>query len=153
MENSKLKIIDPSKYKTGKLVKDGLDIREHIVIHMVTDGQTTKGWLHTHGMKEFGLPELEMKGIPRFLFQQAGILLNHVAQYMYDVIGSDNPVRLGQNMQAGPMCFVKFVKATPIPGDEEHYSYDVWEVTEYAEFYDRCCMDPRHQHDEDKEPI
>lgn len=51
-------------------------------IHWVTNGEHTKGWVHTHGMDEHGPPELEIWDIPNFLAEDAARLLKHVCKYM-----------------------------------------------------------------------
>ena len=38
--------------------------------HWLIDGDT-KGWVHTHGMGEFGLPELEIRDCSAFLAESA----------------------------------------------------------------------------------
>src|SRR5687767_9114505 len=109
------------------------DVREHIVIHFVTDGEKQKGWVHTHGMEELGLPELEIRDLPLFLAPDAGRLINHVSQYLYDGkhgIDGAKPVSLGEVMAISPFCRFKFVKLDPIEGDEAHFKHERWSLSD-----------------------
>ena len=116
-----------------------LDIRQHIRLDMVTSGEETLGWIHSHGMGQFGLPELEMKHVPLFLMAPAAELLNHIAQCVYDAKDSDHPILLGHNFATDRYTVVRFVKAKPIPGDEAHYAYEVWEVVADMGYYAKVC--------------
>jgi hypothetical protein len=112
-------------------------INNNVVVHLV------EGWVHTHGMNELGLPELEMKNIPLFLMRDAGKLINHIASYMHKNKDGSNPVKLGQRFATNALCVVEFKKATPIEGQDYHYESEVWEVVSADEYYKRaacnCC--------------
>ncbi len=120
------------------------DIREHIQIAMIIAGPT-KGWIRTHGMEELGLPELEMKEIPLFLLREAGGILNHIAQCIYEQKDTERPIQLNQNLQftqegIHPAGVVRFLPATPIPGEEMHYmGKEVWEVVSDEKYYGCRC--------------
>lgn len=58
-----------------------LDPKREVMLHHVTDGPA-KGWLHTHGLAAHGKPELEIRGVPRFLGRAAAGLLNDLADYL-----------------------------------------------------------------------
>lgn len=107
-----------------------VDIRDHIDVHMVFDGDKTKGWVHTHGMHKFELPELEIRDVnPVFMMTAAGQLVNHIAQYMVDGI---KPVKLGEIFAWGhhPGMRCRFKKLDPIPGDEEHFTHERWAIVD-----------------------
>lgn len=109
-----------------------LNIQNLIQIHMVTDGEGTKGWVHTHGMATMGLPELEIRNVnPLYLMSTAGGLLNHIAQYMLDAkrgVDGAEAVKLNDTFGFGhsPDQKGRFVKLDPIPGDEEHFTHERW---------------------------
>ncbi len=109
-----------------KVARKRRRIQDLITVDMVVDGDETTGWVHTHGMHELGLPELEIRNVsPPFLMVEAGRLLNHVAQYMLD---SAKPVRLGDTLQFGkhPAESLRFVKLPEIPGEELHHQSERW---------------------------
>jgi hypothetical protein len=110
-----------------------LDMHRVIQIHMVTEGEGTLGWVHTHGMHVLDLPELEVRNVPLFLSADAGKLLNLVAQYLFDgKYGYEDakPVNLGEVMATGPFQRFKFVKLDPIPGQAEHYEVERWTLSD-----------------------
>ena len=98
-----------------------------IDIHCVSSGEPTKGWVHTHGMAEYGLPELEIRDVPVFLCTPAGVLLRKVCDYMLD---SGETVLLGDHMAFDKHTVFSFRNATPIPGEEAHFDVERWELTE-----------------------
>ena len=49
-------LAERERHQEPKEKKDGFV--EGVTIHHVTTGVNTKGWIHTHGMDQFGLPEL-----------------------------------------------------------------------------------------------
>lgn len=72
-----------------------LDPAKETVVHIVSD---ERGWVHTHGLDKHGLPELEVRGVPLFLAEDAVVLLNEISDYL---LNSGNPVKPGQTMQVG----------------------------------------------------
>ena len=106
------------------------EILEKIQIHLVTDGEAQLGWIHTHGMEEWDLPNLEIRGIPLFLGPAATSLLNHVASYMVGLQAEDRRVQLGERMQTGPMEIFQFVELPPIKGDEAHFEHTRWALSD-----------------------
>jgi hypothetical protein len=102
---------------------EAFDIRKHIRIDGVSNG-----WIHTHGMVELGLPELEINDVPCILQEEAGRLINHVAAYMHEVKDSDHPVRLHQTMQISAHTCLRFAPAVPREDAINHYKADRWEL-------------------------
>lgn len=89
-----------------------------LMMHHVTDGKRTRGWIHTHGMDRRGLPELEMRDVPAFLAPAAAGILREVCHYMID---TGVRIKAGETMATSPRTALRFVKPTPIFGAEDHY--------------------------------
>jgi hypothetical protein len=100
-----------------------------IQVHCVTSGEETKGWVHTHGMSNYGLPELEIRNVPVFLGVPASTVLRAVCKYMLD---SGKQINLGENMALNEKVAFSFRKAVPIPGEEDHYKAERWELIDLA---------------------
>lgn len=113
-----------------------VDIQKAIVIHAVTNGDSTKGWIHTHGMQAFDKPELEIRDIPLFMSGYAMMLLNSLADYM---INYDAEVLPGQRLGGFTPVNFKVVNPHPIEGDEEHYAYPVLQLVDLDEIPCPCC--------------
>lgn len=132
----------PRKTPRKKTAKAKIfNVPDHIDIHFVTEGMQS-GWVHTHGMADLGLPELEIRDVPLFLASPAASLINHIAQYMYDGkhgIGRAKPVKLGQRFGTGPMQIVKFVMLHPIAGGGDHYDDERWALSDEP-MRDMCGM-------------
>lgn len=113
----------------------------HIQIVGIVDGPS---WYHTQGMRLFGLPELEIVGVPRYLYLAVGSLLNEIADYM---INKDGVVSAGQTMQVGPSPPCMFIES---PGREEIDSawYDGKEVLRIVDFEGNvgCAACPGDEH-------
>jgi hypothetical protein len=107
---------------------DGCPI-EGVRFDYVTNGDDTKGWLHSHGMADLGLPELEIRDVPSY-FVGAGVeLLRTVCHYLKK---PGAKVRAGEAMVTGPNTAFRFVLATPIPGQEDHYQEERWRIEDIA---------------------
>lgn len=106
--------------------EDPVDVQEEIDVHVVTDGPDTVGWVHTHGMNKFGLPELEIRNVPLMLSPFACGLLNEVAFYM---INEEAKIKIGETMQCGPSAF-RFEKLEPIASSMNHYEHERWTLTD-----------------------
>lgn len=104
-------------------------------IHLVTGGEGTQGWVHTHGMDKFGLAELEIRGLPLFMGHAAADLLNQIADYM---LNSGHEVKAGQMLQIGASaCMVQ--ADDPIPGEYEHYLVPRWNVVDHPMAIGSCA--------------
>ena len=112
---------------------DILRARDLIEIHVV---QADTAWVHTHGLQDFGLAELEIRDVPRFLGMLAGRLLNDVADYM---LNPERPVLVNDLIEIDDMGFVQVVPAVPqqglIPG---HYDHERWTVIDAPLSLCRC---------------
>ena len=95
--------------------------------HHVISGSQTKGWVHTHGMDQFGLPDLEIRSVPAFLAASAATILRTACDYMID---SGKKVSLGETMAVSDRTVFRFEKAEPIPGQETHYDTERWQIVE-----------------------
>ncbi len=101
-------------------LRRSLDARREVLLHHVTDGPA-KGWLHTHGLAEHGIPELEIRNVPLFLGPVAAALVNDVCDYLLN--DAPLPLEAGQSMSCGTST-LHFVAAQPDPAggyDAAHY--------------------------------
>ena len=106
-----------------------------VEIHCVMDGAETKGWIHTHGMANKGLPELEIRDSPAFLYEASARILLEVCDYMLD---SGKAVKAGVTMGIWDRTEFRFVKAGPIPGEEGHYDVERLQIVEMEGCCDEC---------------
>lgn len=98
-----------------------IKVQDVIQIDMVLSG-----WIHTHGMENFGLPELEIRDVPSYMYGYAGDLLNKICDYM---LNGSKPVEVGQTMQFGNFCVLRLVKGEQRDQEEaSHYEYARWQV-------------------------
>lgn len=112
-----------------------MDYKAKVKVHAVNNGEHTKGWIHTHGMVEYDLPELEMRNVPLFLVPDAYRMLREICDYM---LSSEKPVLAGHTMEMGNVCF-QFVTPVPIPGEDEHYREPRLQVAEYVPLCESCA--------------
>ncbi len=110
---------------------------KRIEVHHIIAGDSTKGWVHTHGMAEIGLPELEVREVPSFLAEAAARLLQTVCRYMQE---PGVVVRLGETMAVSDHTRFRFVRALPIPGEEDHYEVERWQLAEIELRCDECGL-------------
>ncbi len=75
------------------------------------------GWVHSHGMSRFGLPDLEARDVPDFLMEPAAGLLRDLCDYM---IQSGQAIHPGEYVQLSPQTTVTLVQADPEPDDPDH---------------------------------
>lgn len=73
------------------------EYREHVQVFIIVESSSPKDavpvfWMHTAGLVEFGLPELELRDVPALYLGGAGDVLNRWGYYM---------VTLGQVIKAG----------------------------------------------------
>lgn len=116
-----------------------MDIQEMIIIHCVSNGEETRGWVHTHGMAEHGCPELEIRGVPLFLMDAAGALLNDIAEYMIESAQAGKPVQLGHVLSnTEGRAALSLVKLPPIANNENHYEVERWTLSDEP-MRNLCC--------------
>jgi len=106
-----------------------------IQMHHVTNGDETQGWVHTHGMTAFGLPELEMRNVPSFLVEGAAKLLRSICHYMRQ---PGVVISVGETMATSPRTRFRFLKSQPIPGHENHFVEERWQIVEVEMSCDEC---------------
>jgi hypothetical protein len=107
--------------------------------HWVIDGENTTGWIHTHGMDLFDLPELEIRDCPAFLAEFAVWIVQSVSDYMLE---SGEVVEAGERMQISSNTVIGFAEAEPIPGHEDHYGAYRLRIVEAAPICDECGRQP-----------
>jgi hypothetical protein len=93
-----------------------VDVRRQIRVIGESEG-LLRGWIRTVGMRAFGAPELEIRGVPLFLHPPACGLLNELADM---ILNGDpkRPVLVGHRVQIGPSRF-RLVASEPLDGAEE----------------------------------
>jgi hypothetical protein len=111
-----------------------MEYTAQVKVHAINGGEQTKGWVHTHGMSDYDLPELEMRNVPLFLVPYAYHLLREICDYM---LTDDPPVQAGHTMELGHARF-RFVHAVPIPGEEYHYDSPCLQIADVDAECD-CC--------------
>jgi hypothetical protein len=98
--------------------------------------QAETAWVHTHGLRELGLPELEIRDVPRFMSAFAGELLNEIADYLLD---PERPVRVGDLIELEPMGLIQLVPAEPQEYIiEGHYDHERWAIVDAPLEMCRC---------------
>ena len=85
------------------------------------------GWVHTHGMEEFGLPELEIRDCPAFLAESAVHLMRSVCDYMHT---TGKAVRAGDNMRITDRTTFTFAIPEPMPGSDDHYKVERLQIVD-----------------------
>lgn len=111
---------------TQRGANDRINIRDVVWVDLVARG-SLDGWVHTHGMITFGLPDLEMRQVPQPLMRAAGHMLLEIADYM---VHSDRAVHLGEHMHIDCYGTVRFSKLEPISEHEDHYTWERWAITD-----------------------
>lgn len=104
---------------------------EGVVLHHVLG----TGWVHTHGMTAFGLPELEIRDVPDLFVEAAAGILRTVCHYLKT---PGVVVRVGETMALSPKTAFRFVRPDPIPGEDEHYRDERWRIVEIESSCDGC---------------
>jgi hypothetical protein len=100
-------------------------ILDKVIIHsVVATGGTV--WLHTHGLNNLGLAELEIRDTPLVLVGPACLLINETAAYMLLAKNTDHPVHEGDTLQTG-LTLIRFGKARPYM-ERDHYVDERWEL-------------------------
>lgn len=98
-----------------------VDVNETIIVHIVSHDEKLLSWVHSHGMEKFGLPELEMRDVPLVFSFAAGVMINVVADYMFN----EKRVKLGEVVEHDRELFY-LMRLEPMKGQEDHYSCDRW---------------------------
>ena len=96
---------------------------EGVIFHHVL----ATGWVHTHGMTAFGLPEFEIRDVPDLFVEAACGILRSVCHYLkaHGVV-----VRAGETMALSPKTAFRFIRPEPIPGEDDHYQQERWQIVE-----------------------
>lgn len=152
-------LIQEAKTFIEEIRREGkqVPIQNFVRIDMVFNGPGTTGWVHTHNMWEvFGLPDLEIRDVsPLFMMEDAGRLLNHIAQYMVDSqtqFRGAKPVKLGEKFGMSRFTIVSFEQSLPInPKDPDevnsHFIFPRWQVVPGLSYKcERCEKGESHVH-------
>ncbi len=102
--------------------------RSEIAIHSVarSDGL----WIHTHGLLEHELPELEIRGAPTWAMEPGAKLLNHLADYLAN---PEKPVLPGHLVEVPGYGILQLVRAEPQDPIDDHYDHERWAVVSAPE--------------------
>ena len=85
------------------------------------------GWIHTHGMAERGYPDVEVRGVPDFLAEEAAELIGTVCSY-----------KPGETMATSPRTRFRLIKPEPFPCAEDHYAVERLQIVD-VEHVCECC--------------
>jgi hypothetical protein len=98
-------------------------------------------------MDQLGLPELELRNVPSYFVDAAARILTQVCRYMRrpGVV-----VKVGETMAISPKTAFRFVRAEPIPGNEDHYQVERWQIVETHLPCDECCASEGNRLDPDE---
>ena len=88
--------------------------------HVIEDG-----WVHTHGMDELGLPELEIRNVPSLFVDDAIRLTRFVCAYMQE---PGVVMQSGEIMSTSPNTHFQFKASEPITGEEDHFEVARFEL-------------------------
>ena len=102
-----------------------------MAIHHVSEN----GWVHTHGLDQFGLPELEIRNVPPMFAEAAAQILQEVGEYLRE---PGVVVKSGETMAVSPHTAFRLVAAEPISGNEDHYEVERWELVPFEQVCE-CC--------------
>lgn len=94
------------------------DAHEMVQIVALSEGP---GWVHTTGMElNFGLPELEIFDIPRFMYPAAGQILYGACDYL---LNSGKTIEVGTAVQLGRLPPLQFIES---PGQPDCVESRAW---------------------------
>ncbi|MCZ7686469.1 MAG: hypothetical protein M5U28_50025 [Sandaracinaceae bacterium] len=99
-----------------------------IAIHAILEGDEI--WIHTHGLAERGLPELEIRRVPTWAKRPAARLLNALADYL---VSPDKPVHVGEMIEVDGFGALQLVRAEPREPIADHYDHERWAVVSAPE--------------------
>lgn len=109
-------------------------------IDMVVEGSDGGGWVHTHGLEQFGLPELEIRSVSHvLLLPSAAVILTEVADYL---LNGERPVAAGDALVLGDMTFLRLCRLSPLSDHPDHYVYERWAVVDVPESFCPLCEQP-----------
>jgi Domain of unknown function (DUF4261) len=89
---------------------------EGVVMHHVLED----GWVHTHGMRAFGKPELEIRNAPPLFLEAAVNILREACSYLKE---PGVVVKVGETMELSSSTAFRFVKPEPLTGNEDITRY------------------------------
>ncbi len=103
----------------------------HIHLDVLDEGGTV--WIHSHGMQKFGLPELEMDGVPTDLASLGRAMMLTVGERLVSLRGEDLNLQAAHVLPETPFLFrVGFLP----PDDENHFPAGSLKVFPYVSDYD-----------------
>jgi len=94
-------------------------------IHFVQTGEH-KGWVHTHGLCDWDIPELEVRDVPTFLMEAAAGILNTIALTMLN--SEPGAVRVNEDVATSAVTVFRLVSLPLL--DEQGHPGERWTVVE-----------------------
>lgn len=107
-----------------------LNTQRCINVVMLSDG---RGWIHTDGLRHFGLPELEIVDLPRFLYAAAASLLQDIGDLM---LSGERSFREGDIVVLDP--HLPTLRLVASPAENDHPLYSLMEVWRLVDCEDAC---------------
>jgi len=111
-----------------------------IASHVQWDALDESGavWIHSHGMQKFGLPEIELEGIPTDLAAPALTLMTLVGETLLERRGSEVDLEEQFSIRGTSLRFVMQAR----PSDEErHFPVGSLRILPYVQDYDPRTRD------------
>lgn len=109
------------------------DVAEGVVIHAVPEEGGL--WIHTHGLRDRALPELELRAVPTWMMRPGTRLLNAIADYL---IRPEKAVFAGDVFDVPGFGMVQLTEAEPREPIADHYDHERWTVVNAPEESHPC---------------
>ncbi|MFH0825630.1 MAG: DUF2314 domain-containing protein [Pseudomonadota bacterium] len=120
------------EWKT-RVVDDPLDSPAESHLHFEVLEERGNVWIHSHGMQKFGLPDVEMEGIPRDLAAAGRHLLTGTADHLILDRNADFDFESPREIPNTPFLFLM----SPSSKDEEgHFPVGSLRILPYVADYD-----------------
>src|SRR5271157_5466660 len=106
-------------------------VDSHVQFELLDEGEVV--WIHTHGMQKFGLPEMEMEGVPADLASSARVTMVLVGETLIASSRNRPDPKEPLNIPNTPFLFKLEVR----PRDEEnHFPVGSLKILPYVSDYD-----------------
>ncbi|MCL6558084.1 MAG: hypothetical protein K6U74_04635 [Firmicutes bacterium] len=104
---------------------DNFDFKNHLTLHSVLEKESDRYWIHTHGMVQFGCPDLEIRMVSSKGMSATLKLISRLSCYL---------IKNGPVFKEGcriailrGLCWVTFKHCREIPG-ESHYRNNYYRI-------------------------
>ena len=106
-------------------------VESHVQFELLDEGGVV--WIHSHGMQKFGLPEIEMEGIPADLAPSARAMLSLIGETL--IVCRQKGENFGQLLNIPNTPFLFRVEIRP-QDDENHFPEGSLRILPYVADYD-----------------